>query len=74
MLKVTLPTTVDKQCIRQAIVRTALAVCEILILMQNSDSTSYATLNHQKLLTNMWKNYIILVINRKKADVKPLPN
>ena len=61
MLKLTIPTAPDNQCMRQAILKTALAVCEILILMQNSDSTSYATLNHQKLLTNLWKNYLILV-------------
>lgn len=55
------PTAIDKQCIRQSLVKTAMAVCEIFILMQNSEATSYALLNHRRLLANLWSNYLVLV-------------
>ena len=69
MLKLTIPTSPAKQCLRQAIVQTAMTVCEMLILMENSNPTSYAVLNVHKTITNLWRNYLILVSTKSPLSI-----
>lgn len=72
MLKLTIPTSPAKQCLRKAIVQTAMTVCEMLILMENSNPTSYAVLNFHKAITNLWKNYLILVSTKSPLSISSI--